>query len=124
MAKACEDAGFDFNINSTKQLGEVLCAPSFPAREVERLKGERLADLLKLPLNTTVKSLVLATDQANERGEIERRLLEIPGVGPARARGFRYESDAMVERPYDVDDHVRAGERDAERIEGGSSKRA
>ena len=31
-----------------KLLGEVLCAPSFPLREVERLKGERLAELLKL----------------------------------------------------------------------------
>ena len=29
-----------------------------------------VAELLKLPLNTTVKSLVLATDQVNERGEI------------------------------------------------------
>ena len=33
---------------AVKLLGEVLCAPSFPAREVERLKAERLADLLKL----------------------------------------------------------------------------
>ena len=31
-----------------KLLGEVLCEPSFPPREVERLKGERLAELLKL----------------------------------------------------------------------------
>jgi len=29
-------------------LGEVLRSPAFPQREVERLKGERLADLLKL----------------------------------------------------------------------------
>jgi zinc protease len=29
-------------------LGGVLCAPSFPLREVDRLKAERLADLLKL----------------------------------------------------------------------------
>ena len=29
-------------------LGEVLCTPSFPMREVERLKAERLAELLKL----------------------------------------------------------------------------
>ena len=29
-----------------------------------------VADLLKLPLNTTVKSLVLATDKTNERGEV------------------------------------------------------
>ncbi len=29
-----------------------------------------VAELLKVPLNTTVKSLVLATDQLNERGEI------------------------------------------------------
>ena len=29
-------------------LGEVLRSPSFPAREVERLKAERLAELLQL----------------------------------------------------------------------------
>lgn len=29
-------------------LGEVVMAPTFPAREVERLKGERLAELLQL----------------------------------------------------------------------------
>ena len=33
---------------AVKLLGEVLCAPSFPLREVDRLKAERLADLLKL----------------------------------------------------------------------------
>lgn len=34
--------------SAVKLLGEVMSAPSFPLREVERLKAERLADLLKL----------------------------------------------------------------------------
>jgi prolyl-tRNA synthetase len=68
-----------------------------------------VAELLKIPLDTTVKSLVLATDQLNERGEIARSeiwLLLVRGdhdmneikVGkvPGLDDGFRFATVAEI----------------------------
>jgi prolyl-tRNA synthetase len=68
-----------------------------------------VAELLKIPLDTTVKSLVLATDQLNERGEIARTevwLLLVRGdhdmneikVGkvPGLDAGFRFATGAEI----------------------------
>ena len=69
-----------------------------------------VAELLKLPLNTTVKSLVLATDETNERGEVVKSqvwLLLLRGdhdmneikVGkvPGLDAGFRFATVAEIQ---------------------------
>ena len=71
------DSGYAANMEKAEAL-----APSSPRQAPARpmmktpTPGKStcadVAELLGLPLNTTVKSLVLATDQVNERGEIAR----------------------------------------------------
>ena len=71
---------------------------------------EDVAELLQVPLNTTVKSLVLATDELDEHGEVKRSqvwLLLLRGdhdmnevkVGklPGMEGGFRFASVAEIE---------------------------
>lgn len=68
-------------------LGEVLRAPSFPQREVERLKSERLAELLQL--------------RAEPRGladEMFTRVLYAPGSRYAHPEGGSEESVAAITR--------------------------
>jgi len=70
-----------------RMLGEVLCAPSFPQREVERLKAERLADLLKL--------------RAEPRGladEMFSRVLYHPDSRFAKPEGGNEESVTSITR--------------------------
>jgi prolyl-tRNA synthetase len=72
-----------------------------------------VADLLKVPLKTTVKSLVLATEQLNERGEVVKTqlwLLLLRGdhdmneikVGKVTGldKGFRFASAAEIEAHF------------------------
>jgi prolyl-tRNA synthetase len=72
-----------------------------------------VADLLKVPLKTTVKSLVLATEQLNERGEVVKTQLwllllrgdhdmnEIKvGKVPGLDKGFRFASTAEIEAHF------------------------
>lgn len=68
-------------------LGEVLRSPSFPQREVERLKGERLAELLQL--------------RAEPRGladEMFTRFLYEPASRYARPEGGSEESVTAISR--------------------------
>lgn len=72
---------------AVRLLGEVLCAPSFPLREVDRLKAERLADLLKL--------------RAEPRGladELFNQVLYDAGSGYARPEGGSEETVSAITR--------------------------
>jgi zinc protease len=72
---------------AVKLLGEVLRGPSFPVREVERLKSERLADLLQL--------------RAEPRGladEMFTRVLYVEGSRYALPEGGTEESVSRIER--------------------------
>ena len=71
----------------TSLLGEVLRSPAFPEREVERLKGERLAELLQL--------------RAEPRGladEMFERFLYEPASRYSRPEGGTEESVQAITR--------------------------
>jgi prolyl-tRNA synthetase len=82
IAATGEDAivycpGSDYAANMEKAEALAPQQPRQPARQPlvktptpARSTCPEVADLLKVPLSTTVKSLVLATDQADDRGEI------------------------------------------------------
>lgn len=68
-----------------------------------------VADLLKVPLQTTVKSLVLATDELNDKGEIVKSLIWLlllrgdhdmnevkVGKLPGFEKGFRFATEAEI----------------------------
>jgi prolyl-tRNA synthetase len=71
----CPDSDYAANIEKAEALAPTAPRPA-ASRKMEKTPTpakstcEDVAALLSVPLSTTVKSLVLATDQLNERGEI------------------------------------------------------
>jgi zinc protease len=72
---------------AVRLLGEVLRSPSFPQREVERLKGERLAELLQL-----------RTEPRGLADEMFTRFLYDPASRYARPEGGSEESVTAITR--------------------------
>jgi prolyl-tRNA synthetase len=71
----CPDSDYAANIEKAEALAPTASRPA-ASRNMEKTftpgksTCEDVAALLSVPLSTTVKSLVLATDQLNERGEV------------------------------------------------------
>jgi prolyl-tRNA synthetase len=73
----CPQSDYAANMEKAEALppGQPRRAATKPLTKTatpERSTCPEVADLLKVPLQTTVKSLVLATDELNERGEVAR----------------------------------------------------
>ncbi len=110
----CPDSGYAANMEKAEALAPDL-ARKAPGAALTRTPtpgkctcGE-VADLLKVPLASTVKSLVLATERLNERGEIvetqvwllllrgDHDMNEVKvGKAPGLDRGFRFATVAEI----------------------------
>jgi prolyl-tRNA synthetase len=110
----CPDSDYAANMEKAEALPPQFARPAAGAALTKTPTPGKstcpdVADLLKVPLATTVKSLVLATDQLNERGEIVKTeiwLLLVRGdhdmneikVGkvPGLDAGFRFATVAEI----------------------------
>jgi zinc protease len=98
-------------------LSDVLMAPTLPAGEIERLKGERLAELLQLRAeprglaDETLDRVVYASDAryASPAGGTERSVAALTREAVATFYGVRYHPSAITVivvgdiRPADVE---------------------
>ncbi len=114
----CPGSDYAANMEKAEALAPVGPRPA-PAKAMEKTPtpGKAtcadVADLLGVPLNTTVKSLVLATDETNEAGEIiksqvwllllrgdhdmnEIKVAKVPGLDA----GFRFATVAEIEAHF------------------------
>ncbi len=111
----CPDSDYAANIELAEALAPAAprAAPAQPLEKTPtpgKSTCEDVADLLKLPLGRTVKSLVLATDQKNDAGDVVKTtvwLLLVRGDHslnevkasklPGLADGYRFATAAEIE---------------------------
>ncbi len=111
----CPTSGYAANIEKAEAL-PLLTSRAEPAQQLVKTPTpgkstcEDVAELLKLPLSRTVKSLVLATDEKNDKAEVvstiiwlllvrgDHSLNEVKaGKVPGLKEGFRFASTAEIE---------------------------
>lgn len=114
----CADSDYAANIELAEALA-LLPARSAPAEELVKTPTpgkstcEDVAQLLGLPLERTVKSLVLATDERNEAGDIVRATIWLllvrgdhslneikAGKVPGLKGGFRFATVSEIEQHF------------------------
>lgn len=114
----CPDSEYAANMEKAEALAPQAPRPA-PAQPMTKVPTpgkatcQEVADLLKVPLQATVKSLVLATDQTNDKGEVlksqvwllllrgdhdlnEIKASKVPGLD----KGFRFATTAEIEAHF------------------------
>jgi len=114
----CPDSDYAANMEKAEALAPAGPRPAATQAATKtptpgKATCEEVAELLKVPLSTTVKSLVLATDKTNDRGEIvgsqvwllmvrgdhdmnEIKVSKLPGLN----EGFRFATVSEIEEHF------------------------